>query len=166
MFGSAEDGQSGSADGPQWSLGGDTWVVGCRIPDSIIYPEFNALNPDMQDTRYNTTLGVYQQGCGLMDNAKFAWGHDEYLYQVLKFNDCSLPEEGLAMIRLHSCYAWHLRDEYEHMMNEKDRDLKYWVTLFNRYDLYTKADVEPNVAELWPYYQMLIDKYCPGKLRW
>lgn len=51
LWGTPEDGQQGTAAGPQWSLGGDTWVVGCRIPDSVVFPEFNAHNPDMKDPR-------------------------------------------------------------------------------------------------------------------
>ena len=42
--------------------------------------------------------GMYEPGCGL-DNVLISWGHDEYLYRVLKHNKCTLPEEGLAMIR-------------------------------------------------------------------
>lgn len=33
------------------SLGGDTWALGCRIPDSVVFPEFNAVNPDMADPK-------------------------------------------------------------------------------------------------------------------
>lgn len=54
LWGLPSDGQEGTATGDQWALGGDTWVVGCRIPDCAVYPEFNALNPDMNDERYNT----------------------------------------------------------------------------------------------------------------
>jgi hypothetical protein len=35
-WGKPEEGQSGRADGPQFCLGGDTWVIGCRIPDSAV----------------------------------------------------------------------------------------------------------------------------------
>ncbi|RYH31805.1 hypothetical protein EON65_01960 [archaeon] len=82
LWGGAEDGQVGKAEGPQWALGGDTWVLGCRIPDCTVFPEFNALNPDMSDPRYNTELGIYSAHCGF-DNLNFAYGHDEYLYQML-----------------------------------------------------------------------------------
>ncbi|GAB9475860.1 Inositol oxygenase [Globisporangium polare] len=165
LWGFKEDGQEGTADGDQWSLGGDTWVLGCRIPDTVVFPEFNSLNPDMQDPRYNTEYGIYQPHCGLK-NLKFAWGHDEYLYQMLKFNKTSIPDEGLAMVRYHSCYPWHKEKEYEHLMEEEDEDLMDWVLEFNKFDLYTKADTHPVVEELWPYYQSLIDKYLPGKLCW
>lgn len=45
-------------------------------------PEFNALNPDMANEKYNTELGIYQAHCGL-ENVKFAYGHDEYMYQMM-----------------------------------------------------------------------------------
>ncbi len=37
---------------------------------------------------------------------------------------------------------------------------------YSKYDLYSKADKLPDVKELTPYYQALIDKYIPGKLKW
>jgi inositol oxygenase len=82
LGGVREDGQHGTAESPQWGLGGDTWVVGCRIPDCAVFPEFNSLSPDYNDPRYNTELGIYEAHCGL-DNVKFAYGHDEYMYQML-----------------------------------------------------------------------------------
>lgn len=165
LWGKPEDGQEGTGDGDQWALGGDTWVLGCRIPDSVVFPEFNALNPDMQDPRYNTENGMYEPKCG-MANLKFAWGHDEYLYQFLKFNQTTIPDEGLAMIRYHSCYPWHKDKEYQQFMTEEDHEMMDWVLEFNKFDLYTKADTRPDVKQLWPYYQSLIDKYLPGELCW
>mmetsp|Transcript_39226 Transcript_39226/g.117958 ORF Transcript_39226/g.117958 Transcript_39226/m.117958 type:complete len:292 (-) Transcript_39226:597-1472(-) len=85
LWGTNEDGQDGtSCDGKQWALGGDTWVVGCQIPDgdAVVFPEFNRLNPDMNDSRYNTKYGMYEPHCGL-DRLMFAWGHDEYMYRML-----------------------------------------------------------------------------------
>merc|ERR1711988_1052309 len=122
-------------------------------------------NPDMQDPRYNTENGVYKPGCGIT-NCRFAWGHDEYMYQMLKFNKCTIPEAGLAMIRLHSCYPWHTGGAYRSLMKEGDEELLEWVRTFNEFDLYTKADERPDPVKLWPYYQSLIDRYCPGKLWW
>ena len=72
----------GTSQAEQWGMVGDVFVVGCKLPSSCVYPEFNALNPDMNDERYNTATGIYEEGCGL-DNLELAWGHDEYLYQVL-----------------------------------------------------------------------------------
>ncbi|EQC34180.1 hypothetical protein SDRG_08387 [Saprolegnia diclina VS20] len=165
LWGQPCDGQQGTADGDQWALGGDTWVVGCAIPDSTVFPYFNALNPDMQNPKFNTPNGIYAPGCGLA-HLKFAWGHDEYMYQMLVFNKAAIPEEGLAMIRYHSCYPWHNKGEYQQFMADDDWDLLEWVLEFNKFDLYTKADKRPDVTALWPYYQSLIDKYLPGKLWW
>ena len=109
LWGDGADGQDGrSAHGKQWALGGDTFVVGCRIPDgdAVVFPEFNGLNPDMADPKLNTPCGIYAPGCGL-DALKFAWGHDEYMYRMLVANGCALPREGLDMVRYHSAYPWH-----------------------------------------------------------
>lgn len=165
LWGTPQDGQEGSATGPQWALGGDTWVVGCAIPDGVVFPQYNALNPDMGDSRYNTKFGMYQPNCGLK-SLTFAWGHDEYMYRMLLHNKTTIPEEGLAMIRYHSLYPWHTRGAYSHLLVEEDESMKRWVLDFNQFDLYTKANSVPDPTKLWPYYQGLIDKYMPGKLRW
>ena len=75
----------------QWGIVGDTFVVGCNIPDQIVFPEFNEDNPDMKDAIYKTANGMYEEGCGL-DAVMCSWGHDEYLYSVLKHNKVDLPE--------------------------------------------------------------------------
>jgi len=139
LWGNAEEGQVGTAEGPQWALGGDTWVVGCKIPDCAVFPELNQLNPDCNDSRYNTDLGMYQPQCG-MANLKYAFGHDEYLYLMVLANNTTIPEEGLAMIRYHSCYPWHTGGAYRQFMTEKDHDMLKWVLEFNKYDLYTKDE--------------------------
>lgn len=36
----------------------------------------------------------------------------------------------------------------------------------SKFDLYTKCPDLPDVDQLRPYYQGLIDKYCPGVLSW
>ena len=165
LWGAAEDGQLGAADFPQWSLGGDTWVVGCALPASAVLPRLNALNPDMQDERYSTEMGMYEARCGL-HNLQYAYGHDEYMYQMLLANGATIPESGLAMIRFHSCYPLHSGGDYERFMADGDAELLEWVRKFNQYDLYTKANSRPNVAALWPYYQGLVDKFMPGALKW
>lgn len=170
LWGDESIGQNGTADGAQWALGGDTWVVGCRIPEEVkvgnTYPEFAKLNPDMQDPRYNTKNGMYQEKCGI-DNLLFAYGHDEYLYQMLVANKCPLPKESLDMVRYHSAYTWHTARCYDHFMKEEDFKTLELVLDFNKYDLYTKdEDNALDVNELWPYYQGLIDKYMPGQLLW
>eukprot|EP00816_Leptocylindrus_hargravesii_P012885 CAMPEP_0196825746 /NCGR_PEP_ID=MMETSP1362-20130617/93234_1 /TAXON_ID=163516 /ORGANISM="Leptocylindrus danicus, Strain CCMP1856" /LENGTH=304 /DNA_ID=CAMNT_0042206231 /DNA_START=573 /DNA_END=1488 /DNA_ORIENTATION=+ len=164
LWGTNEDGQDGySPTGKQWALGGDTFVVGCQIPDdAVVFPEFNRLNPDMQDSRYNTKYGIYQPHCGI-DNLMFAWGHDEYMYRMLVANNCTLPREALDMIRYHSAYPWHDRGAYKHLMAEEDEERIQWVKLFNKFDLYTKdGDNDLKLEEVWPYYKGLCEKYGLG----
>ncbi|XP_064417169.1 inositol oxygenase [Latimeria chalumnae] len=151
---------------PQWAVVGDTFPVGCKFQNSIVFRDstFDD-NPDTKDSRYNTEYGIYGPHCGL-SNILMSWGHDEYMYRVLKFNNCSIPEEGLYMIRFHSFYPWHNGGDYMHLCNEKDKEMLHWVKEFNKFDLYTKSTDLPDVEELKPYYQFIIDKYCPGKLHW
>src|SRR5215203_7308773 len=68
---------------PQWAVVGDTFPVGCQFDGRIVYHEFFDQNPDADDPQYNSPLGIYQPSCGLR-NVKMSWGHDEYLYHVLK----------------------------------------------------------------------------------
>lgn len=146
---------------PQWAVVGDTFPVGCQFSDKIVYPEFFSANPDINNEQYNTKLGVYKENCGLR-NVHLSWGHDEYLYHVMKDY---LPEEGLYMIRYHSFYAQHREHAYDHLMDKHDHEMFKWVNKFNPYDLYTKAPVKPNVKELRPYYEDLAAKYLPDTIR-
>ena len=146
---------------PQWAVVGDTFPVGCKHSDKIVYPEFFEANPDSQDARYNTKYGVYEPNCGLR-NVHMSWGHDEYLYQMLKDY---LPEPALYMIRYHSFYAQHREHAYDHLMDAHDHAMFEWVDKFNPYDLYSKVPVPPNVKELKPYYEDLIAKYLPETLK-
>ena len=58
---------------PQWAVVGDTFPVGCKHSDKIVYPEFFEANPDSKDERYNTKYGVYEPNCGLR-NVHMSWG--------------------------------------------------------------------------------------------
>lgn len=170
LWGTEEDGQTGRAEGPQWALGGDTWVAGCALPDCCVFPEMNSSNPDMKDPRYNTECGIYERGCGFA-NLEFAYGHDEYLYQMLLGNNIKLPDEGMAMIRYHSCYPWHTGGAYRQFMNDRDHILLKWVLEFNKCDLYTKdnnvKEFMEREEELWAYYDPILEKYgMGGELKW
>lgn len=146
---------------PQWAVVGDTFPVGCAFSDQIVYPEFFKENPDYNNPKFNSKLGIYSEHCGL-DAVKMSWGHDEYLYQILKDY---LPDPALYMIRYHSFYSQHKENAYAHLMNEKDVEMFEWVKKFNPYDLYTKAPVKPDVKALLPYYRELVANYLPEKLR-
>jgi inositol oxygenase len=146
---------------PQWAVVGDTFPVGCAYSDKIVYPEFFKNNPDYSNPDYNSRFGVYEKGCGLR-NVQMSWGHDEYIYQMLKDY---IPEEGLYMLRFHSFYAWHREGEYDYLLDGHDREMLKWVKLFNPYDLYSKSPNPPNLQQLKPFYQDLIKKYLPDTLR-
>ncbi len=147
---------------PQWAVVGDTFPVGCAFSERIVFPEYFAENPDVRVPEYQTPPGIYQEGCGL-DNVHLSWGHDEYLYHVVKDY---LPPEGLCMIRYHSFYPWHSEGAYAHLMNEHDRRMFKWVRAFNPYDLYSKAAKRPDVKALRPYYEDLIAEFFPPVLAW
>jgi inositol oxygenase len=147
---------------PQWAVVGDTFPVGCRYSDKVVFPEFFGENPDFDVALYQTECGIYEPGCGL-DQVQMSWGHDEYLYHVVKDY---LPEPGLMMIRYHSFYAAHREGAYAHLMNETDERRMDWVRAFNPYDLYSKGHERPDVPALRPYYEDLIAEFFPAKLAW
>jgi len=146
---------------PQWAVVGDTFPLGCAFSDKIVYSKFFDQNPDTQNEKFNTKYGIYSHGCGL-DNVTMSWGHDEYIYQIVK--DC-LPEPALYMLRYHSFYSQHRENAYDHLMSEHDHKMFEWVKKFNPYDLYTKCPKTLSVEELKPYYVSLMDKYLPAKIR-
>ncbi|KAM4068957.1 hypothetical protein ACB094_12G052500 [Castanea mollissima] len=123
---------------PQWAFTGDTHPVGCAFDESIVYHKYFKENPDYSNPAYNTKLGIYSEGCGL-ENVLMSWGHDDYMYM-----------EGA----------------YHYLMNEEDRENLKWVQTFNKYDLYSKSNVRIDVEKVKPYYESLIKKYFPEKLRW
>ncbi|HWG46383.1 MAG TPA: inositol oxygenase family protein [Gemmataceae bacterium] len=147
---------------PQWAVVGDTFPVGCAFSDRIVFAEFFSDNPDRLRDEYQTPCGIYKEGCGL-DRVHLSWGHDEYLYQVIKDY---LPEEAQYMIRYHSFYAGHREGAYAHLMNEHDRAMFAAVRAFNPYDLYSKGESRPDVAALRPFYENLIAEFFPPALSW
>lgn len=146
---------------PQWNVVGDSFPVGCKFSDKIVFPEFFEANPDTYDERFNTKLGVYSQNCGL-DQVHMSWGHDEYMYHLTKDY---LPEEALYMIRYHSFYSQHREHAYDHLLNVHDQEMFKWVDKFNPYDLYSKSPKAPVLSELKPYYEDLIAKYLPPTVK-
>ncbi|KAG9246814.1 myo-inositol oxygenase [Calycina marina] len=148
-----------------WDVVGDTFPVGCAFSDANILPHTFTANPDFNDPIYSTENGIYEPGCGI-ENIIMSWGHDEYLYLVMKDQSC-IPREGLAMIRYHSFYPWHSKGAYRQFMKKGDEVLLEAVQAFNPYDLYSKSDeAPPSADELKPYYMTLINKFCPGPIQW
>ena len=130
----------------QWDVVGDTFPIGCAFDERIIYADTFKGNPDHDHEIYGTKYGIYSPGCGL-DSIMLSWGHDEYLYHIVK-DQSILPDEALAMIRYHSFYPWHSAGAYHDLMNEKDEAMLRAVRAFNPYDLYSKSDHVPKAVDL------------------
>jgi inositol oxygenase len=153
---------------PQHLVVGDTYVVGCEHPHEVVFHRYFAENPDTRNLAYEGKYGMYEHGCGL-DQLLIAWGHDEYMYMVLKGNDSLLPELCHRVIRYHSFYPWHRDGAYCHLVNRDDQQkLLPIIRAFNKYDLYSKNDPIPDCDSLWnDYYGPLCEKYgLGGKLKW
>ena len=133
-----------------------------KINIVTVFPEFFEQNTDSQVSEYQTPTGIYEEACGL-DAVNLSWGHDEYIYHVVKEH---LPTEALYMLRYHSFYPAHKEGEYEHLMNDQDREMFRWVRRFSDYDLYSKDSTPPDVAALRPFYEELIAEYFPVELSW
>ena len=144
---------------PQWAVVGDTFPVGCRYSDQIVFPQYFEKNPDF--SQYDL-YGIYEPHCGL-NNIHMSWGHDEYLYQVLKNY---LSEEAAYVIRYHSFYAAHQKGAYAHLMDEYDQKMMPWVRLFSHYDLYSKSEEKLDIESLMPFYQELVAEFFPDVISW
>jgi len=147
---------------PQWAVVGDTYPLGCAFSDRIVFSEFFADNADSHDPEKTTEYGVYEPHCGF-DNVVMSWGHDEYIYRVVKDH---LPVEAQYMLRYHSFYPWHREGAYAHLASDHDREMLHWVHEFNTYDLYTKTDVRPDPRKLKGYYTELIAEFFPPTIAW
>lgn len=149
---------------PNWAVVGDTYVVGCKFPESIVY--YDTLQDNKDFNKYDK-LGIYKEKCGL-DALHLSFGHDEYLYQVLSQNkNHFLSKQYWDIIRYHSFYPWHTNKEYHYFMNETDKDILTNVLDFNQYDLYSKEDTEFVLTdEIKTYYDDLLDELFPNDLQW
>ena len=107
----------------EWAVVGNSFPVGCALP----VPETK--NPDHSHPLYGTEHGIYQPGCGI-SNLMMPWGKDEYIYQMLKFNQCTLPVEALKTLRLQSFSLWH-QGAYRHFEANGDAEIRRWVKQLN-----------------------------------
>jgi len=152
-----------------WSIVGDTYVVGCKFPETIVYYDTMKENEDINNEIYNTELGIYDKKCGL-DNLKLSYGHDEYLYTVLSCeknrDKHKFPKKLQKIIRYHSFYPWHTGDSYKIFMTESDKDLLESVRHFNNFDLYSKKDDINITDSTKKFYKELLEKYFPEELWW
>ncbi|KAF5938837.1 hypothetical protein HYC85_023096 [Camellia sinensis] len=148
---------------PQWCVVGDTYPLGCAFDESIVYHKYFEQNPDFKHPVYSTKLGVYKENCGL-ENVTISWGHDDYMYTVMKENKSTLPSAAFFIIRFHSFYPLHTSGAYSYLMNDEDTENLKWLKIFNKYDLYSKSKVRVDVEKVKPYYLSLIEKYFQPSL--
>lgn len=151
--------EDGTSKNTQWSIVGDTFITGCDIPDDIVLNKYNNLNKDHKN------INVYENNCGL-DNCVVSFGHDEYMYYLLKENNHKMPLEAEYIIRYHSLYLYHSSNSYDYLLNEQDKKMKPFVQEFNKFDLYSKNDDLPIMwtDELKRYYSELVKKYISDDL--
>ena len=155
---------------PQWATVGDTFPVDAPFSKAnVFYDEgFYKKNPGLGHRAHKggQLFGRYEKKCGF-DRVDMSFGHDEYLYQVLKRNHHQLPDEALYIIRYHSFYSWHSPRNgprgYEELASEKDWSLLPLLKAFQKSDLYSKKGNIPNRDELREYYYGLIRKFIPGR---
>ena len=149
---------------PNYSVVGDTYVVGCKFPDTIVYPETMENNPDY--FKYHDKC-IYEKNCGL-ENLVITFGHDEYLYGVLKHNKDlhKLTDRTMNMIRYHSLYPWHTGGSYDDFMSPCDEYILKDVLEFNSFDLYSKEDPIEITQSVKDYYEKLLDEYFFSEMEW
>ena len=147
---------------PQWAVVGDTFPTGCRHDPAIVHHDLFATNPDRDDPVLGSEIGVYSAGCGF-DALTMSWGHDEYLYLVLREH---LPEEAAYVLRYHSFYAAHSAGRYAVFQDDRDRRLLPWVQRFQPYDLYSKGEAPVDVPAVRPFYEDLVARHLPATLAW
>ena len=139
-------------------------MVGCKLPTSMVYYEHSKGHPDYN----NSLLGIYDENSGL-DNLHLSYGHDEYLFQVLKQNNDKhyISKKYWDVIRFHSFYPWHSKGEYIYLMDDLDYDIMKLVQDFNQFDLYSKEDKELEITDdIKKYYDELLNEYFKGELQW
>ena len=150
---------------PEWSIVGDTFVVGCKYTKNIIYNDFLRNNPDYSNTKYNSLFGIYKKNCGI-ENLLLSFGHDEYLFKVLQNNKHNLSKRYQNIIRFHSFYPWHSNGEYTRFMSRSDKMILEDVINFNKFDLYSKKDKFILTEEIKSYYNKLLCECFPNPLKW
>ncbi|CAL9152922.1 unnamed protein product, partial [Musa hybrid cultivar] len=136
---------------------GDAFPLGCALDEPIVHHNDFKENPDYDNPLLQTRLRVYTENCGL-DKVTMSWGHDEYMYLVMKGNETKLPPASFFIVRFHFLYALHRSGAYTYLMNQHDKEMLEWLLVFNKSDLYSKSKVKINLEEVKPYYLSLSDK--------
>tara|TARA_B100001741_G_C16468253_1_gene558632 strand:- start:148 stop:1086 length:939 start_codon:yes stop_codon:yes gene_type:complete len=147
---------------PQYMTVGDTFPLGNKLDKNYVFYDkgYHNDNPDLN-------LDLYLDNCGF-DNVIFSWGHDEYLAKTLELNKTNLPPEAIYIIRYHSFYSWHTPSNgimgYKNMASQKDWYMLPLLKCFQKADLYSKTPNIPDNQLIRNLFDLLIDKYIPGKV--
>jgi len=150
----------------QWAITGDTWVLGCALPPSLVFPEYNVYSPHFDASGY----GIYKPHCGIR-TLEFTYSHDVYLADLLRHPLNAplhrLPPTAIDIIYLHSFYPFFDQDAYTHFMAPGDEDLKTLLQYFNQCDLYSKTnEVKVTLALLKETFGDLVKEYFPSEEIW
>lgn len=153
----------------QWSVVGDTYPVGAPFADSNVFYDkaYFHLNPDYPtyENKDDKHFGKYQRGCGF-DNTDMTWGHDEYIYEVMR-QGSQLNKEALYILRYHSFYPWHTPQNGSMAYTELASDFDWYmlplVKAFQKADLYSKTPDLPPQDVLEAKYTALLKKYIPAE---
>ncbi len=157
----------------QWSVVGDTYPVGAPFSKENVFYDSEFYKESIDYPKYaNETehrFGRYAKYCGF-DNIDMSWGHDEYIYKVMK-EASELPEESLYLLRYHSFYSWHTPQTgsigYQELASEKDWYLLPLLKVFQKADLYSKLPELSSKNLLEEKYKHLLNKYIPvEKIAW
>lgn len=152
--------EDGTSIKEQWALVGDTFITGMPLPEckKDKFAMFNDLNKD------HALPSIYKNHCGL-DKCLCSFGHDEFLYHILKRNKNKLPKQAYFIVRYHSLYLLHTYHQYYELLSEEDVNQLGWLKLFNQYDLYTKTNEKyskEKLVELKNYYFELFKEFFGG----
>jgi inositol oxygenase len=142
-------------------------VVGCKATSCGAFSEYRQLNPDENDDRYNTYLGMYKGGEGL-EHVLLSWTSNEYMYHMMKHNKVSLPEEGYKILKLSPLVDWHSRGKYQELSTTDDEKVKQSVANFH--DLHHRTKLsrlkdgedlsDESCLSMWhSHYAMIVRKY-------
>jgi len=154
---------------PEYFSVGDIYPLGCLFQESNIYYEkkYFKLCPDYKNKDFKTLNGIYKPNCGF-ENITMTFSHDYYLYNVFLKSTHILPDEALYIIRFHSFYAWHTPHNnirsYKNLASELDWKNLPLLKLFQKTDLYSKHNELPNIKNLEPFYENILNKYIQNHL--
>jgi inositol oxygenase len=157
MKGCAKDGTDAKT---QFAVVGDTYPVNVAMQHHAI------IFPDLPGPQCSCSSSIPEKGCGFA-SLLFTFGHDEYLYQVLRHNATRrkirlhdvASLDLLYVIRFHSFYPWHQHQAYSEYADETDTVALPLLQQFSRGDLYTKHNQPLDIKDYKSYYDGLMKQY-------